>query len=159
MPPRRAKMFWNLLDWLGWNRQPMKKKKKKKKKKKRVGAAAAAQTMRMDDSAQAVEAAPEPKGRKPVGIEAFCRSVAAVKDDPWPARVRDLSSGSIGLLLTRRFEPGTLLVIELEKKAQSLSHTLVGRVVHATQYSAGGWMVGCTLANKIAEDDLQALLV
>src|SRR5262249_28096689 len=97
--------------------------------------------------------------RKPVGLEAFCRSVAAVKDDPWPARVRDLSAGSIGLHLTRRFEPGTLLVIELEKKAQSLSHTLVGRVVHATQSSTGGWMVGCTLANKIAEDDLQALLV
>ena len=83
-----------------------------------------------------------------------------MKDDPWPARVRDLSSGSIGLLLTRRFEPGTLLVIELEKKKQdqSLSHTLVGRVVHATQNSNGGWMLGCTLANKIAEDDLQDLL-
>jgi hypothetical protein len=85
--------------------------------------------------------------------------VAAVKDDPWPARVRDLSTGSIGLLLTRRFEPGTLLVIELEKKALSLSHTLVGRVVHATQNSNGSWQLGCTLANKIAEDDLQALML
>jgi hypothetical protein len=149
-------MFWSLMEWLGWNRKPLKKKKKKKKKK--VGVAAA-QTLHGDGVGTQVIEAPPPKGRKPVGIEAFCRSVAAVKDDPWPARVRDLSSGSIGLLLTRRFEPGTLLVIELEKKAQSLSHTLVGRVVHATQYSAGGWMVGCTLANKIAEDDLQALLV
>jgi len=155
--PRRAKMFWSLMEWLGWSRKPLKKKKKKKKKK--VGVGAAARTMEMADGARTVEAMPESKGRKPVGLEAFCRSVAAVKDDPWPARVRDLSSGSIGLLLTRRFEPGTLLVIELEKKAASLSHTLVGRVVHATQYSAGGWMVGCTLANKIAEDDLQALLL
>ena len=155
--PRRAKMFWSLMEWLGWNRKPLKKKKKKKKKK--VGVGAAARTMEMADGARTMEVAAPSKGRKPVGLEAFCRSVAAVKDDPWPARVRDLSSGSIGLLLTRRFEPGTLLVIELEKKAASLSHTLVGRVVHATQYSAGGWMVGCTLANKIAEDDLQALLL
>jgi hypothetical protein len=150
-------MFWSLMEWLGWNRKPLKKKKKKKKKK--VGVGAAARTMEMADGARTMEVAAPSKGRKPVGLEAFCRSVAAVKDDPWPARVRDLSSGSIGLLLTRRFEPGTLLVIELEKKAASLSHTLVGRVVHATQYSAGGWMVGCTLANKIAEEDLQALLL
>jgi hypothetical protein len=100
-----------------------------------------------------------PPSKRPTGLEAFCRSVAAVKDDPWPARVRDLSSGSIGLVLTRRFEPGTLLVIELEKKTQSLTHTLVGRVVHAQPQTNGGWMIGCTLANKIAEDDLQALLL
>jgi len=147
---RRANLFWSLLEWLGWQRKPIKKKKKKKKK------ALALAAVGFDDGQQSSPVVE--KKRKPVGLEAFCRSVAAVKDDPWPARVRDLSAGSIGLHLTRRFEPGTLLVIELEKKEQSLSHTLVGRVVHATQ-STGGWMVGCTLANKIADDDLQALLV
>jgi hypothetical protein len=137
--PRQPHLFWSLMEWLGWRRKPQAKKKRRGV---RPGAAKPAESK-----------------RKPVGVEAFCRSVAAVKDDPWPARVRDISSGSIGLLLTRRFEPGTLLVIELEKKEQSLSHTLVGRVVHAAQSNNGGWMVGCTLANKIAEDDLQALLL
>ena len=140
--PRRASLFWWCLQWLGWRLEPGKKGSAKKKKKKKAKS-------------------PSSDGRKlkPSGIEAFCRSVAAVKDDPWPARVRDLSAGSIGLHLTRRFEPGTLLVIELEKKEHSLSHTLVARVVHATPSQNGtGWVVGCTLANKIAEDDLQALL-
>ena len=140
--PRRATLFWWCLQWLGWQLEPRKKGSGKKKKKKKAKS-------------------PSADGRKlrPIGLEAFCRSVAAVKDDPWPARVRDLSAGSIGLHLTRRFEPGTLLVIELEKKEQSLSHTLVARVVHASPSQNGsGWMVGCTLANKIAEDDLQALL-
>jgi hypothetical protein len=147
--PRRANVFVWLLQWLGWRVKPRQKsrsgKRIKKKRKSSPGTMRAALDGRMPS-------------RRPQGIEAFCRSVAAVKDDPWPARVRDLSSGSIGLVLTRRFEPGTLLVIELEKKAANLSHTLVGRVVHATPQT-NGWMIGCTLANKIAEDDLQALLV
>jgi hypothetical protein len=144
--PRRANLFYSLLEWLGLRRKPKLKKKKRLASKKF--------SLDGKKSNKTAEAK-----RRPVGLEAFCRSVAAVKDDPWPARVRDLSTGSIGLHLTRRFEPGTLLVIELEKKEPSLSHTLVGRVVHATQSSTGGWMVGCTLANKIADDDLQALLV
>ena len=145
--PRQANLFTRILEWLGWRVKPKKSGGKVSKKR---------------PSAQGTAKAPaEPKGpsRRPTGLEAFCRSVAAVKDDPWPARVRDLSSGSIGLVLTCRFEPGTLLVIELEKKTQSLTHTLVGRVVHATAQTNGGWMIGCTLANKIAEDDLQALLL
>lgn len=144
--PRRPNLFWSVLEWMGWRR---KTKPKGRGGAKRAGTGSKKNT-------RSVEAK-----RKPVGLEAYCRSVASVKDDPWPARVRDLSSGSIGLLLTRRFEPGTLLVIELEKKKQdqSLSHTLVGRVVHATQNTNGGWMLGCTLANKIAEDDLQDLLL
>jgi hypothetical protein len=146
--PRRANLFISCLEWLGWRMKPRRSGSGKPTRKKK-GSASGARRVSADGRG----------GRRPQGIEAFCRSVAAVKDDPWPARVRDLSAGSIGLVLTRRFEPGTLLVIELEKKAHGLSTTLVGRVVHATAQNNGGWMVGCTLANKIAEDDLQALLL
>jgi hypothetical protein len=147
MPEQGTLLGW-LMHWLGWHMEP--RRKKRKRKKKRVGVAVRKQAL---DEAS-------PSRLKPRGVEAFCRSVAAVKDDPWPARVRDLSAGSIGLHLTRRFEPGTLLVIELEKKELALSHTLVARVVNAIPSQSGtGWMVGCTLANKIAEDDLQALLL
>jgi hypothetical protein len=147
--PRRANLFIRCLQWLGWTVKTKKKTRSGKGSKRRPGFAGTARTT------------PGPKAlmRRPTGLEAFCRSVAAVKDDPWPARVRDLSTGSIGLVLTRRFEPGTLLVIELEKKTHSLTHTLVGRVVHAQASNSGGWMIGCTLANQIAEDDLQALLL
>lgn len=153
MPERGTLLGW-LMDWLGWNLEPRRKKKRRKKKKSKGGGGRSSQ---IRQAAAVAEAGPRVKPR---GVEAFCRSVAAVKDDPWPARVRDLSAGSIGLHLTRRFEPGTLLVIELEKKELALSHTLVARVVDAIPSQTGtGWMVGCTLANKIAEDDLQALML
>ena len=146
--PRRPNLFWSMLYWLGWARKP-------KTKKRRV----ASRKTIPDGKKKVVSRPPSQPKRKASGLEAYCRSVAAVKDDPWPARVRDLSSGSISLLLMRRFEPGTLLVIELEKKTQSLSHTLVGRVHKAAANSNGSWELGCTLANKIAEDDLEALLL
>jgi hypothetical protein len=144
MPEQGSLLGW-LWQWLGWPVEPKRKKRKKKKK---------------ASSSNGQAFAGHPPRLKPKGVEAFCRSVAAVKDDPWPARVRDLSTGTIGLHLTRRFEPGTLLVIELEKKDMALSHTLVARVVNAIPSQTGtGWMVGCTLANKIGDDDLQALLI
>jgi PilZ domain-containing protein len=147
--PERGTLLWWLMNWLGWRVEP--RRKKRKKKKKRSSGNQVRKALLIDGN---------PPRAKPRGVEAFCRSVAAVKDDPWPARVRDISAGSIGLHLTRRFEPGTLLVIELEKKEMALTHTLVARVVNAIPSQTGtGWMVGCTLANKIAEDDLQALLL
>src|SRR5881227_3342645 len=115
--PRRSSLFVRILEWLGWRVKP--KRAATGKARKRPASSPGTSKKGSGEKAPA---------RRPNGIEAFCRSVAAVKDDPWPARVRDLSSGSIGLVLTRRFEPGTLLVIELEKKTQSLTHTLVGRV-------------------------------
>lgn len=142
--PRRPNLFWSLMVWLGLLRKPKTKKKGGRGKKARSDPNGTTKTL---------------SKRKLVGLEAYCRSVAAVKDDPWPARVREIKSGSISLLLTRRFEPGTLLVIELENKEQSLSHTLVGRVHKAALSSNGSWELGCTLASKIAEDDLQALLL
>src|SRR4051794_1651773 len=145
--PRPATLFTRILEWMGWRVKPKK--------------SAGRRTRRRPSSSGVLRKSSSIKvtTRRPTGLEAFCRSVAAVKDDPWPARVRDLSTGTIGLVLTRRFEPGTLLVIELEKKTQSLTHTLVGRVINATAQTNGAWMIGCTLANKIAEDDLQALLL
>jgi hypothetical protein len=140
---RRANLFVACLQWLGWRFKPKKPPQKARGPRPSTGKPKTETGARL----------------APRGLEAFCRSVAAVKDDPWPARVQNLSAGSIGLLLTRRFEPGTLLVIELERKTHSLTHTLVARVVHATAQNGGGWMVGCTLANRIAEDDLQALLI
>lgn len=147
---RRESFFWRLCNWLGKQMRPTRAPARSKTGRKRNISPTVIRTSK---------SRPLSPGKRPAGLEASCRSVTSVKDDPWPARVRDLSSGSIGLVLTRRFEPGTLLVIELENKEQSLNHTLVGRVVRATAQNSGAWMLGCTLANRIAEDDLEALLV
>jgi hypothetical protein len=93
------------------------------------------------------------------GLEASCHPIAAARDDPWPAQVRDLSPGGIGLLIKRRFEPGTLLAVELQSMTQSFSRTLVARVIHAKSQGGGDWVIGCILASRLDEDELEALRV
>lgn len=109
--------------------------------------------------------APAKKASAPVaksalsGLEASCHPIAAAKDDPWPAQVRDLSTGNIGLLIKRRFEPGTLLAVELQSVTQDYSRTLVARVIQAKSQGGGDWIIGCILASKLDEDELEALRI
>jgi hypothetical protein len=91
-------------------------------------------------------------------LEASCHPIAQARDDPWPARVRDISTGNIGLQLKRRFEPGTLLAVELQNAAQDYSRTLVARVTHARSEGAQ-WIIGCILASKLDPDEVQSLQV
>ncbi|MCS6851805.1 MAG: PilZ domain-containing protein [Gemmataceae bacterium] len=100
---------------------------------------------------------PRPRQNHFSQLEASCHPIATTRDDPWPAQVRDLSPRGIGLLLKRRFEPGTLLAVELQSLSQSYSRTLVARVVHAKAQSSGDWMIGCMLASRLDEDELEAL--
>src|SRR5690242_3786694 len=47
------------------------------------------------------------------GITGSCQTLSVLREAAWEATVRDISSGGIGLLLERRFEPGVLLALEL----------------------------------------------
>src|SRR5436190_17839682 len=74
----------------------------------------------------------------------------------WFARVRDISSSGIGLILPQQFPPGTQLAIALHSSEQELSQTLEVNVVHVEPYEGGGWILGCTFVNQLSEDELRA---
>ena len=78
--------------------------------------------------------------------------------DHWPATIRDLSVGGIGLLLARRFEPGTVLTIELQSSDQTQTHVLQMRVTHVKRAGQGRWFVGAAFADKLTKDALRKLL-
>jgi hypothetical protein len=76
----------------------------------------------------------------------------------WWASVLDISTGGIGLVLTRRFEPGTLLAIGVENKNREFSHMLVARVVHVRKESPSRYVVGARFISQLGDDELQQLL-
>src|SRR5271166_2079984 len=49
------------------------------------------------------------------GLETSCQPLAARGDNDvcWSVRIKDVSAGGMGLVLTRRFERGTSLAIEI----------------------------------------------
>ena len=76
----------------------------------------------------------------------------------WPLVVRDLSNGGVGVLLARRFEPGTELSIELSTGPDVLPRRLSARVVRVVPEKAGHWVHGCAFPENLTDDELDSLL-
>jgi hypothetical protein len=79
-------------------------------------------------------------------------------EEMWPLVIRDLSVGGAGVLLARRFEPGTELVIEFSSGPDSPPRRLPARVVRVVLEKAGHWVHGCAFPSKLSNDELNALL-
>jgi serine/threonine protein kinase len=76
----------------------------------------------------------------------------------WPLVVRDLSNGGVGVLLARRFEPGTELSIELSTGPATPPRRLSARIVRVVPENAGHWVHGCSFPENLSNDELDALL-
>lgn len=90
-------------------------------------------------------------------LEASC---VPSDDDPeilWPARVVNVSCGGVGLLLSRRFEPGTLLQVEVQIPKLGFFRPLLVQVLHLTGQEFGGWLVGCSFTQPLEENDVKQL--
>jgi hypothetical protein len=87
------------------------------------------------------------------GLDATLQPVMARDGSPWVGQVLNISRCGLGILLNRRFEPRTLLVVELENAEPHASRTVLARVVHITPHEAG-WLLGCALTAELDDDDL-----
>lgn len=101
--------------------------------------------------------------RYPCSEESFsadnsCRPITAHRNESWSATVRDLSTGGVGIVVNRRFEPGTLLSIELQDAEQTVNRILLVRVVRVLSEDDGRWLLGCAFTAKLTEGELLALM-
>jgi hypothetical protein len=87
-----------------------------------------------------------------------CRPITSSKKEAWPATVRNLSTGGLGIIANRRFEPGTLLVVDVQDADQTINRTFLVRVVHLSQESKTSWLLGCAFPLKMSESDLLSLM-
>jgi hypothetical protein len=88
----------------------------------------------------------------------FCRLLVAVGGVAGPAAVQHLSPAGIGLVVNRRFEPGTTLRVELIHPGKNLSRKLLLRVVHAHHQNDGAWSVGFSFVSPVSREELEALV-
>lgn len=91
-------------------------------------------------------------------LDATCLPSAEDPEVLWPARVLNLSCGGVGLLVSRRFEPDTLLQIELQTAKRSFSRPLLVQVLHVTGHQTGGWLIGCSFPQPLSEEELHQLM-
>jgi serine/threonine protein kinase len=76
----------------------------------------------------------------------------------WKAQVCDLSVMGIGLLLSRRFEPGSILTVDLSSSSGDTRRTREMRVVRVVPAENGAWFVGGTLTEELSKEELRLLL-
>jgi hypothetical protein len=69
------------------------------------------------------------------------------------ALVHDASPGGVGLLVPQPLKVGSVLALQLREAPHGTSCTLLVRVVHATPFPAGGWLIGCRLEQPLSEND------
>jgi hypothetical protein len=63
--------------------------------------------------------------------------------------VHDMSRTGLGLVIDRRFEPGTALRLEWHADRDAVLPPLLGRVIRLTQAPDGRWWHGCTLIGEL----------
>jgi hypothetical protein len=74
------------------------------------------------------------------------------------AWILNLSAGGVGLLLDEALEAETLLVVHIKSGTTGNWFELAARVVHSTAQASGEWLIGCELAEKLGQEELDALL-
>jgi hypothetical protein len=99
--------------------------------------------------------------RHAVGLGASCAidtSLGGGSQELWPAVVRDVSASGVGVLLARRFEPGTVLGIEVTPGPGTPVRTMSARVVRVGAEPLGHWSHGCVFLSPLTERDLAELV-
>jgi len=93
-------------------------------------------------------------------MQAACQSVAnrSSNDLMWPATIRNISRGGVGLVVDRRFERGTGLFIECQTKKAECVGPYMARVVHATSRPDGIWLLGCSFVRPLTDEQLNEFL-
>jgi hypothetical protein len=94
--------------------------------------------------------------RHSADLETTCQPAASPDSKPFSARVRNISCRGISLLVDRSFEPGELLSVELPGLAEGSTYTVLACVVHARAEGDDGWVLGCSFARELSNEDLEA---
>jgi hypothetical protein len=96
--------------------------------------------------------------RYPVNNDATCPFLSPVAEDYGTVKIRDISMQGIGLLMSRRIEPGALLAVVMANPARGFSKTVLVRVAHVTAL-AGGFVVGCTFVTPLTYQEMSILVL
>jgi hypothetical protein len=77
----------------------------------------------------------------------------------WRGEVRDISVGGVGLVLERRFEPGTVLAVVLGGDSSRAGRPLLVRIAHTRALRGRRWQLGCVFLSRLSSDQLESLLL
>jgi len=91
--------------------------------------------------------------------QTLCLSEAETKEEIlWVVRIQDICRDGVRLLFKQRFEPGTLLRLEVPRKPQETPLLVQARVVHVVPYRDGSFGLGCAFSRPLTDEELKDLM-
>lgn len=91
-------------------------------------------------------------------VQTSIHAADPVNPEPWPAQVVDLSQAGIGMVLDRRFEPGTGLSILLQAPDQGFKYRSEMRVQRCIRAGGNQWFIGAAFTVALEKGDLRKLV-
>jgi PilZ domain len=96
--------------------------------------------------------------RYPAQLETFCRQAVGGPEMCWSGAIENISRGGVRLLMHRRFEPGSLLKIDVPLHVEQPTRYLMLRVIYATLQPNGLWALGCAFTEELDEEYMWTIL-
>jgi hypothetical protein len=96
--------------------------------------------------------------RHPCDWVAFCKPCVVKGEPNWEAQAHDVSQSGIRLVASRRFEPGTLLFIDVRGRGDEAARRLTASVVYVRGGKSGQWTLGCKFVSPLDYDDVEQLV-
>ena len=92
--------------------------------------------------------------------QTLCMSEADTKEEVLcVAWIQDICRQGVRLHLMRRFEPGTLLSLEVPGKSPDTPLLIQARVIHIVPYPNGSFGLGCAFSRPLTEEELKNLVL
>ncbi len=96
--------------------------------------------------------------RFPANLDGACECIPGPRGESWIATIQDVSASGMCLVLERRFELNTLLMVDLPSGKQCLVRSLLARVKNVRRADDGSWILGCAFAKPLTQAEVQDLL-
>ncbi len=91
-------------------------------------------------------------------LDGDCQPITALEaGNHWPARAADVSAAGVALILSRRFEPGTLLAIELEVPGADTAYMPLA-CVRYVQPLGQHYQLGCVWSKPLSPEEVRNLV-
>jgi serine/threonine protein kinase len=102
--------------------------------------------------------------RYPCTVATLCELLTSIHPEEttavghWPGQVLNLSATGLGLLLGRRFEPGTVVAVVLESSTRTFQVRADVRVIRSLPAEGTQWFLGAAFNEPLAKETVQKLL-
>ncbi|HZV05440.1 MAG TPA: PilZ domain-containing protein [Gemmataceae bacterium] len=95
--------------------------------------------------------------RYAANLNVRCGEVSGETDNGVSAEICDISQGGIQMIAPRRFEPGTLLSVEMPSAAGEKAMAMLACVVRTQPHGDSEWKMGCRFSSELNDQQLNSL--